>query len=57
LAALAVALRSQDDVEVSLRHLRSLEFFDRIPVGEGDWGLNAVGRQFLCACYPEVERQ
>ena len=41
-----------DDVEVSLRHLTSLGFFDQHQFGNSDWALNATSREFLQACYP-----
>jgi hypothetical protein len=43
----AIGCRS-DEVEVSIRHLQALLFFD------GEWYPNATSREFLRACYPEV---
>jgi hypothetical protein len=41
--------RRSDEVEVSIRHLQALLFFD------GEWYPNATMREFLRACYPEVK--
>jgi hypothetical protein len=47
--------RRYDEVEVSLRHLLDLSFFDE-PRGVGrGWFVNATCREFLRACYPEVK--
>jgi hypothetical protein len=41
--------RRSDEVEVSFRHLRDLGFFD------GEYYPNALNREFMRACYPEVK--
>jgi hypothetical protein len=46
--SIAIGRRS-DEVEVSIRHLQALFFFD------GEWSINANSREFLRACYPEVK--
>ena len=43
--------RRSDEVEVSLRHLQDLLFFDYV---NNSWYANATSREFLRACYPEV---
>jgi hypothetical protein len=43
--------RRGDEVEVSLRHLQDLLFFD---YANHVWDVSATGREFLRACYPEV---
>jgi hypothetical protein len=50
---IAVAIgRRSDEVEVSLRHLQDLLFFDYV---NNSWYVNATSREFLRACYPEVK--
>jgi hypothetical protein len=44
--------RRYDEVEVSLRHLQDLLFFD---YANNSWYMNAISREFLRACYPEVK--
>jgi CheY-like chemotaxis protein len=44
-----VSVRRSDEVEVSVRHLRDLGFFD------GEYYANALNREFMRACYPEVK--
>jgi Abortive infection alpha len=44
--------RRSDEVEVSLRHLQDLLFFDYV---NNQWYVNATSREFLRACYPEVK--
>jgi Abortive infection alpha len=46
--SIAIGHRS-DEVEVSIRHLQALLFFD------AEWYPNATMREFLQACYPEVK--
>jgi hypothetical protein len=46
--SIAIGHRSHE-VEVSIRHLQALLFFDR------EWYPNATMREFLRACYPEVK--
>ena len=46
--------RRYDEVEVSLRHLKDLLFFDYINT---TWHINAICREFLRACYPEVKTE
>src|SRR5271155_3893128 len=47
--------RRKDEIEVSLRHLKDLSFFDYAhPSDPTAWYLNATSREFLWACYPEV---
>jgi hypothetical protein len=46
--------RHSDDVEVSLRHLEGLLFFDYINT---TWHINPTCRVFLRACYPEVKTE
>jgi hypothetical protein len=50
--------RNVDDIEVSLRHLETLSFFDARPntglVDINEWSGNAIFREFMRACYPEV---
>lgn len=47
---IAIAIgRHSDEVEVSVRHLRDLGFFD------GEYYPNALNREFMRACYPEVK--
>jgi hypothetical protein len=48
--ATAIGCRS-DEVEVSVRHLRDLGFFD------GEYYPNVLSREFLRACYPEVKME
>lgn len=43
-----------DEVEVSLRHLEKLRFFDVFPGGNIIWRTNATWREFMRACYPEI---
>jgi hypothetical protein len=45
--SIAIGRRS-DEVEVSIRHLQALLFFD------GEYYPNALNREFMRACYPEV---
>jgi hypothetical protein len=45
--------RGSDEVEVSLRHLKDLSFFDEIQ-GNNAWYVNATSREFMRACYPEL---
>jgi hypothetical protein len=45
--------RTPDEVEVSLRHLEQLGFFDVMPANPG-WYANATFREFMRACYPEI---
>ena len=48
----SVAIRRRsDEVEVSVRHLRDLGFFD------GEYYPNALNREFMRACYPEVKTE
>jgi hypothetical protein len=50
-----------DEVEVSIRHLKALSLIDENLTSETedefsglrDWWINATGREFLRACYPE----
>jgi hypothetical protein len=44
--------RRSDEVEVSLRHLQDLLLFD---YANNTWVVNAISREFLRACYPEVK--
>lgn len=44
--------RNQDEIEISLRHLQKLEFFDTV-TGNPGWFVNATNREFMRACYPE----
>src|SRR5271165_4359644 len=46
--------RRDDEVEVSLRHLKDLMFFDEVVHNPG-WYVNATTREFLRACYPEMQ--
>lgn len=46
-----MALRP-DDVELSVRHLQSLLFFE--PIGNGGWRTTVTLRGFARACYPEL---
>jgi hypothetical protein len=46
--------RRSDEVEVSLRHLQDLLFFDYINF---TWHIHAICREFLRACYPEVKTE
>ena len=48
--------RRNDEVEVSLRHLENLLFFDEMPGNQG-WYVNATSREFLRTCYPEVKTE
>ena len=54
--AAAIDLRV-DDVETSLRHLQSMDFFDQQQVGNMDWYVNPTFREFMRACYPEITPQ
>ena len=49
--SIAIGHRS-DEVEVSLRHLQDLLLFD---YANNTWVVNAISREFLRACYPEVK--
>jgi hypothetical protein len=40
-----------DEIEVSFEHLESLRFFSPINMG---WDVNALNREFMRACYPEM---
>jgi len=56
-ANIAVAIgRRKDEVEVSLRHLQELLFFDKSPsmAQNHGWSVNVTSREFLRACYPEM---
>jgi hypothetical protein len=45
----------EDGIEVSIRHLAALSFFDTLPNNPNDgWYVNAINREFMRACYPEV---
>jgi hypothetical protein len=44
-----------DDVEVSIRHLEMLSFFDINPDIKHNWFVNATSREFKRACYPEID--
>jgi hypothetical protein len=46
--------RKPDEIEVSLRHLAELRFFDSRPGNPGVWITDAVYRRFIQACYPEI---
>ena len=49
--------RSSDEIEVSLRHLQALSFFDVLPEPAfSTWRVNAINRLFMEACYPNVTR-
>ena len=44
----------EDEIEVSLRHLQTLSFLDKIANhNDNRWFVNAPCREFLRACYPE----
>jgi hypothetical protein len=43
--------KREDEVQVSVRHLEALSFFDTQP--SGGWLVNAINREFMRACYPE----
>jgi hypothetical protein len=47
--------RRGDDVEVSIRHLEMLSFFDTTPDIKHNWFINPTSREFERACYPEME--
>jgi hypothetical protein len=49
--------RQPEEVELSLRHLQELLFFDQAPLAgyNRGWSVNVKGREFLRACYPEVK--
>jgi hypothetical protein len=49
--------RRNDEVEVSLRHLEDLLFFDQMPGNPGVYVVNPTTREFMRACYPEVETE
>jgi Abortive infection alpha len=58
--------RRDDEVEVSIRHLKDLLFVDEHSFIEGEddeqherlsWWVNAAGREFLRACYPKVKTE
>jgi hypothetical protein len=51
--SIAIGRRS-DEMEVSLRHLQDLLFFDYVNVNNS-WHVSATSREFLRACYPEVK--
>jgi hypothetical protein len=51
--ALAIGRRN-DEVEMSLRHLKHLLFFDELELGNTSWSINAISREFSRACYPEI---
>jgi hypothetical protein len=52
---IAMEMRRRDDeVEVSLRHLKSLLLLDDMIGNPGSYVVNATTREFLRACYPEV---
>ena len=42
---------SDDEVQVSLRHLEALSFFDKVSTNR-NWYTNAICREFMRACYP-----
>jgi hypothetical protein len=56
-----------DEVEVSIRHLEDLSFIEERTFTERQgpnefsehlsWRVNAIGREFLLACYPEVKTE
>jgi hypothetical protein len=47
--------RRPNDVEVSLRHLLSMGFFDQqAPTPNQDWFVNVTNLEFMRCCYPEV---
>jgi hypothetical protein len=47
----------QDDVEVSIEHLEGLGFLRTAPSDKNIWFPNAKFREFMRACYPELEPQ
>lgn len=47
--------RRENDVEVSLRHLLSIGFFDQQQPNQ-DWFVNASNFELMLCCYPEVAR-
>jgi hypothetical protein len=51
--------RRNDDVEVSLRHLQDLSLLEEMPgrARNTGWQVNPNGREFLRACYPELETE
>jgi Abortive infection alpha len=51
----AIGHRS-DEVDVSIRHLTDLSFLDEIRANPAWWS-NAISREFLRACYPEVKTE
>jgi hypothetical protein len=52
----AVIHRRPDDIEVSLRHLSSMGFFDHLTLGHNDWSVTVSNRELMRACYPEIGR-
>jgi hypothetical protein len=49
--------RRPNDVEVSLRHLLLMGFFDQqAPTPNQDWFVNVTNLEFMRCCYPEVGR-
>lgn len=48
--------RRPDDIEESLMHLSSINFFDYVVGSTRNWHVNATSREFMRACYPEVGR-
>jgi hypothetical protein len=47
--------RRADEIEVSLRHLHELQLVDAVP--PYGWNVNAISREFMRACYPEVKTE
>jgi hypothetical protein len=48
-------LARQDDVEVSVRNLHALGFLTVAPIDQNMWHPNAMMREFMRACYPEIK--
>jgi hypothetical protein len=45
----------QDDVEVSVRHLETVGFLITAPNDRNIWFTSALLREFMRACYPELD--
>jgi hypothetical protein len=51
--------RHEDEIVISLRHLQTLSLFDQLPDPSynSDAFVNATNREFMRACYPEIDRK
>jgi hypothetical protein len=54
--SLGIRLRD-NEVEVSVRHLKDLSFLDPMPGDPNSgWAVNVTSREFMRACYPKIPR-